>query len=1463
MLRTLLASLIVCSAAAVQAAEPLKILFLGDNGGHRPSERFHELEPVLSARGIELRYTDDPGVLNLDTLQQFDGLLVYANHDRIAPAAAEALLAYVESGKAFIPIHSASFCFRNDPRIVALIGAQFMRHGGQEFTTEIAEPDHPLMKGFRSFRSWDETYIHTLHNPENRTVLEYRVEGEQAEGRTREPWTWTRTHGKGRVFYTAWGHDSRTWTNPGFQNLLERGIRWACYQDPQLAGEVRSPGEFPVPRMTALPDDKGVFEYVDVGPKIPNYTPGQRWGEQGAPKNLMQVPLPAEKSLQRYSVPEGFSLQLFASEELFGAKPIAMNWDERGRLWVCGTIDYPNELAPGNQGRDRIEILEDTTGDGRADKLTVFAEHLSIPAAILPLGNGCIVQNGTETLWLADADGDGRADIREVLMSNWALGDTHGGVSNFRLGLDNWVYGMQGYNNSAPVINGERQQSFRMGFFRFKLAPIENHRTRVTALEFLRSTNNNTWGLGISEEGIIFGSTANHCPSVYLPIPNRYYERVRGWSPQVLEMISDTHLFNAITNKIRQVDQFGGYTAGCGHALYTARNYPEAWWNRVAFVCEPTGHLVGTFVLNPQGADFKSTSPFNLVASDDEWAAPIMAEVGPDGNVWVLDWYNFIVQHNPTPHGFETGRGNAYESDLRDKRHGRVYRLVNNAQPGAMPVNLLELSPQELVTQLKSPTMLVRLQAQRLLIQQADRSVVPALWQLIADQSVDPVGLNVGAIHALWVLDGMGLLDQPEAETWQKLAEALEHPSAGVRRNALQVLPSASRSVAEILDRGLLQDPAPQVRLAAMLALADQEPDAAAAAKIVALLGDSQLLADRWLADGLTSAASVNAAAVLTLAAQSELSNPEALKILGILAEHVARGKPTARELEPMVVALPAGKPAVVTAILEGWNRGWSRDHQLEATPAIDAALLKLLDTAPQSSQANLIRLASFWGSKELEKHVGQITGNLLAIVRQSDSALTERVAAIRQLLTIRPDDSAIVEQLLDMVTPQSPPEFSGGVLEALTASTAEDLGQQILNRWRTLTPAAKQVAIRTLLARPASVRALLNGLESREIQLTELSLDQQRSLGEHPDRGLRARARALLAAGGGLPNADRQKVIEDLLAVTETKGDVENGLAMYKKHCMKCHKHGDLGENIGPNLTGMAVHPKTELLIHIMDPSRSVEGNFRMYQVVTVEGRLFTGMLASETRTAIELIDAEAKRHALQREDIEELVSSPKSLMPEGFEKQMTPEEVRDLLEFLTNKGKYLPLDLRKVANINSTQPMFHRGNFDPERLIFSDWNAKTFNGVPFLLIDPQGDRVPNVLMLRGRNGDKPPGLITSARVPVNAPAKTIHLLGGIGGWAFPAVSDRTPVLRLRLHYADGTQEDHDLLNGVHVADYIRRVDVPGSEFAFAVRNQQIRYVAVQSQRPTEVVKELEFIKPNPNDVISPITVAVTVETE
>jgi len=1467
--------LIACSwmavawSSAASAAE-LRLLFLGDRGHHHPVRRFEQIAPVLQERGIDVTYTEDLEKLTPAVLNQFDGLILYANIDHISESGAKSLLDYVSTGHGFIPLHCASFCFRNSPEVVALMGAQFKSHGLGVINTQIAAPQHPVMKGFSGFSSIDESYVHTLHNEQNRMVLEYRVGHPQESGNHREPWTWVRTHGQGRVFYSAWGHDERTWGNPGFQNLIERGIRWACGKDPQAAGDYQDASRFTVPEMTSISKDLKPFEFVDVGKKIPIYTAGKRWGVQETPRNMMQKPLTPEESRRHFVTPANFEVQLFVSEEHLEGKPIAMNWDERGRLWVCETIDYPNELQVAPAGHDRIRICEDTDGDGRADKFTLFADQLSIPTALVFARGGVIVHDGTQTLFLKDTNGDGRADLRTVLISNWTLGDTHGGVSNLRYGLDNWIWGMQGYNNSSPVVNGRQQQSFRQGFFRFKLNTADP--PEVTELEFVRSTDNNTWGLGISEEGLIFGSTANHNPSVFMPIPNRYYERVGYWSPPQIGSIADTHLFQAVTDKIRQVDNHGGYTAGAGHALYTARSYPQQWWNKTAFVCEPTGHLVGTFVLQRDGAAYQSSSPCNLLASDDEWSAPIMAEVGPDGQVWVIDWYNYIVQHNPTPEGFTTGQGRAYESDLRDKKHGRIYRVVNTAARPEVStgVKLDVHRVEDVVAALTHPSMVCRLNAQRLLLERGNLDVVPQLIQLVQDPSTDAIGLNVGAIHALWTLQGLGVLNRPEGLAFQAASGALNHPSAGVRRNAFQVLPSCAESTRLILASNPGEEQDAQVQLAAILALADMPESTQAGACLAKLVQNPRMLADRWLPDAFTSAASVHASGFLIglvepsgsdrVSTSVPLPDP-VLKIAHTVSQHLAGNRPSPERLQAFITHLVEADPQFLAAILDGLSAGWPKDYTVQLSPQTDAALIPLLDRAPARNRIQLVKLASHWGSTALQQRVESVVSALFDVVESDQVSLPERISAAQQLVQFRPEDEETADRLLQLISPQTVPDLATGILDALADSTSPDFASKLIAKTTAATPAQQTALIRVLLSRPQSTGELLTAIEVGKLRLFDLSLEQRQALSNHPNAELQTRAKKLMSAGGGLPNPDRQKVVLEKMPLTEKTGDVELGKALFKKHCMKCHRHRGEGEKIGPDLTGMAVHPKQELLVHLLDPSRSVEGNFRSYTLLTVDGRILTGMLANESKTSVELIDVEAKRHPIPRQEIEELITAKTSLMPEGFEKQLSDEDLVDLLEFLTDKGPYLPIPLDRYATVVTTKGMFYREDADVERLIFENWQPKTFSDVPFILTDPQGTRVLNAIMLYSPLGSLPPHMPKKVLLPCHTPAKAIHLLSGVSGWGATAPGENGVALTVRLHYADSQTEDHALIDGQHFADYIRVIDVPQSQLAFKLRGQQIRFLSIQPLRQTSI-DSIEFIKGNQSPS-APVIMAVTIETQ
>jgi putative heme-binding domain-containing protein len=1039
-------------------------------------------------------------------------------------------------------------------------------------------------------------------------------------------------------------------------------------------------------------------------------------------------------------------------------------------------------------------------------------------------------------------------------------------------GLDNWIWGMQGYNRSRITLkNGEQTEFFNQGFFRFK--------SDASKFEFIRSTDNNTWGLGISEEGIVFGSTANRNPSTYVPIPNRYYERVRGWAPSLmLHTIADTYLFKPITDKVRQVDQHGGYTAAAGHALYTARNYPKEYWNRTALVSDPTGHLVGTFVLRREGSHFRSSNPFNLLASDDEWSAPIMAEVGPDGNVWVIDWYNYIVQHNPTPQGFKTGKGAAYESDLRDQKHGRIYRIVydgsRNGRDQKASFTLAGADAKKLVETLKNDNLFWRRHAQRLLVERGQQDVVPALCALARDPGSDEIGLNVGVIHALWTLHGLGALDGSNEEATAVACAALKHESAGVRRNAVQVLPRNEKSVAAILNAGLTRDGDAQVRLLALLALADQPSTPAASEAIVAALNNPDNANDRWIPDAATCAAAHNSEHFLkALAAPFSLSSPPAngegekvngkpsaklLAVTTIVAEHYARGGPVS-SVGALLTRLADADPPIADAVLRGLAKGWPAKQSPRLDNSLEQALERIEAKLPPERRGLLIKLATTWGSTKFANRAAEVARSLLERVKNETLKADERISAARELIGLRLTDKETVQNLLELITPNLSPELAAGFLGALQGSEVPEAGKLLLERLNELTPSLRATGFGLLLSRPDWTRALLESAAKGQVQLMDLSLDQKQALVNHPSPGIRRRASDLLNRKGGLPNPDRQKVLEEFLPITREKGNATAGKLVFKNQCAKCHVHGDEGTRIGPDLTGMAVHPKDQLLTDILDPSRSVEANFRVYTVTTNAGRVLTGLLASESRTAIELFDAEGKKQTILRQDIDRLEASTKSLMPEGFEKQISRKELTDLLEFLAQRGKYLPLPLTKVASAVSTRGMFYSETAAAERLVFSDWKPKTFEGVPFHLIDPQGDRVPNVILFHSTQGKLPPNMPKSVTLPCNAPAKAIHFLSGVSGWGFPYSEKGSTSLIVRLHYADGKTEDHALKNGEQFADYIRKVDVPGSKFAFNLQGRQIRYLVVQPRQQTTIEK-IELIKGS--DDTAPVVMAVTVET-
>ncbi len=559
-------------------------------------------------------------------------------------------------------------------------------------------------------------------------------------------------------------------------------------------------------------------------PNVANY-------ERRAEALTFVEPLSVKGSKERTQVAPDLRLELFAAEPDI-AKPIAFAWDERGRCWVAETRDYPHDVKRTGEGNDSIKICEDTDGDGKADKFTVFADKLNIPTSLVFVNGGIIVSQPPRFLFLKDTDGDDKADVREELLQGWGIGDTHAQANNLHYGHDNWIYGCVGYSGFNGTVGG-KQLRFAQGTYRFK--------ADGSALEFLHQFSNNSWGQSANDAGDQFGGTANGAPIFYGGIPaSAVPPGIRVASARKINVEEKCH---TITPNFRQVDVMGGFTAAAGSAFIYSANLP-ARLQGMAMVCEPTMKNIALMDVQPKGAGYTAKDGFNLVASSDEWMSPVFSEVGPDGAVWFADWQNYIIQHNPTPsvqrggYNAKTGVGGAHENPLRDHARGRIYRVVwEKAQKPAI-TSLQGASTATLVNALATDNPLWRLTAQRLLVEGKKTDATESLKKVVAATNA-----TVGAVHALWTLHGLGALDDKS-----HLAGLLAK-DARVRRAATRALGNDDRAQKLYFSAGVVTDPDLITRQTAFLKLGDFPTSKEIQSVVASLAKNSTHRSDEWLSD--------------------------------------------------------------------------------------------------------------------------------------------------------------------------------------------------------------------------------------------------------------------------------------------------------------------------------------------------------------------------------------------------------------------------------------------------------------------------------------------------------------------------------------------------------------------------------------------------------------------------------------
>ncbi len=828
--------------------DTIDVLFLGgpSGGSHDAPARATQVIEHLQNRGIDVVYTDRKDDLTEDVLHRYDAWMLFDNRSNLTDEQEQSLLDFVRNGGGFVGLHSASACFTDSTEFIRLLGGQFQEHGYGQMTTNWEQPDHPVFTGIDSpIEVEDETYRHLNLQDENK-VLATAAGGDYSADEN-EPWTWVRENddhvGDGRVFYTAWGHGPQPWSQPGFKKLVENALRWTSGNEDTISAD-----DTTTLSNLAFSDADVPYYPADGNDTVPpEVGSGMDW-------NRMQEPLSPEGTAERVLTPNGFGLEYFVTEETLPdgvtGNILDFDFDERGRCYLAMSRDYPNAVA---EGGDSIVIAEDTDGDGQADSFTVFADGLSVPNSIAVAYGGVYVANTGNTesegamLFLEDTNDDDRVDETTVLFSGFGNGDTHAGPNELVVGVDNWLWGQVGYSGFSGSVGGT-QHDFSSAIYRFRPDGSE--------LQVLGNLPGNQAGLGFDEEGLAFASAATTGqPSNYLAIPGPQYDSIDSMSSSgYTQLISDSNRFLPVTDRVRQVDQHGGYTAAAGQTVYTARQYPEKYWNRATMVSDGTGHLLGCFFKRPDGAGFTAHNPHNVASSTDAWFSPTYSKVGPDGNVWFADLYEYVYQHNPTPSGFENGEGNAYETVLRDKQYTRLPRLVYG-DDGGQQLDLGDADADALLEALSHDNMFWRRTAQRLLVERGETDVVADLTDLVSSATGDQLGIAKGAVHALWTLKGLGVFDEnPDTDAIRAAADALGHDSAAVRMTAARVLPPTIPRRDGILENGLLGDDNPRVRMWALLGLAETPSSETAGEAIYEMISAAENAGDDVLVDAASIA---------------------------------------------------------------------------------------------------------------------------------------------------------------------------------------------------------------------------------------------------------------------------------------------------------------------------------------------------------------------------------------------------------------------------------------------------------------------------------------------------------------------------------------------------------------------------------------------------------------------------------
>jgi len=958
-------------------------------------------------------------------------------------------------------------------------------------------------------------------------------------------------------------------------------------------------------------------------------------------------------------IDSNFHVELFASEPLV-YDPVEIVFDENGRAFVAEMLDYPEDPPDGQPARSRIIMLEDTDGDGKADRRTVFAEHVLEVSGLQPWKGGLVVTSAPDILFLKDTDGDGKADVREVLYTGFPKVNPEARITNPRLGIDNWIYCSNDGSDGRITAPGHRNHPpvlVRGADFRFN--PLTGAAEPVSGPAQFGQTFDD-WG-----NRFITQNTTHIRNTV---IPMQYLIRAPLLEVrQVAQDISDhgrpsgpiyplTHPqhWRVQRTRLRQqrynenqlniTEQVGGwFTAASGGTIYSGDVFPKEYWGN-DFTGDVSANMVHRDVLIPDGVSFtahRARDKVEFLASTDMWFRPCNFANAPDGNLYMTDIYREFIE---TPESIpeEIKRFMNFWSGA-DK--GRIYRIVPNhpLRMRSLKVNLASASTPELVQQLTLTNGWHRQTAQRLLIERQDRAAILLLKEL-AQKSDFPQA----RVHALWTLEGLSALEPP------LVIAALKDPNASVREHALHLaekFPISKPVVDTVLALG--SDPEPRVLFQLCFTLGQlKDPRALVALTDLARVRGG----DSWFRVAMLSSLNDNASDFfhLFLSRNRFTLNPVFLNELASLIGAKHDPAEIRRFLAVEQLLIPQ-QPNEGAAALFGLGKGLrlAGVHDL----FVDGAEPKLAQFLNNPSET--VQRAA-WG---IAQHL-----KLFALVERAmhDGAATDlpvarRAAAIRAL---RSGQFAGVQPVLSKILGSNPPvDIQTAAIECLSAFNDPAVAQVLLADWKTYRPEGRKDVIAALLNQHQRLPVLLKAVEDGQIEAAAVDIPARSRLMDDSDRAIAQRARKLFQD----QSSDRAKLVESYRDTLQLSGDEARGKKVFDTNCARCHMPRLQGGRVGPDLSGVNNKSKEELLTSILNPSYAIEPRYVHYIVTATDGEIHDGVIANETPGAITLRGGtEAGDETILRKNIRDIRASSVSLMPEGLEKSMSRQDLADVIAYL-----------------------------------------------------------------------------------------------------------------------------------------------------------------------------------------------------